>query len=90
VELADRNAIYTDPRHPYTQALIAAVPIPDPKAERGKLHPGLMGDLPSPLDSRAQLSFLKSKVIDDPNAEQYQPQLIEVTPGHFVAEHDPR
>jgi oligopeptide/dipeptide ABC transporter ATP-binding protein len=90
VELADRNAIYTDPRHPYTQALIAAVPIPDPKAERGKLHPGLMGDLPSPLDSRAQLSFLKSKVIDDPNAEQYRPRLIEVTTGHFVAEHDPR
>jgi peptide/nickel transport system ATP-binding protein len=89
VELADRNAIYSDPRHPYTQALIAAVPIPDPKAERAKAHPGLMGDLPSPLDSRAQLSFLKSKVIDDPNAEQYRPKLIEVTTGHFVAEHDP-
>jgi oligopeptide/dipeptide ABC transporter ATP-binding protein len=90
VEIADRNAIYGDPRHPYTQALIAAVPIPDPKAERAKLHPGLTGDLPSPLDSRAQLSFLKSKVIDDPDAEQYRPQLIEVTPGHFVAEFDPR
>jgi oligopeptide/dipeptide ABC transporter ATP-binding protein len=90
VEIADRNAIYGDPRHPYTQALIAAVPIPDPKAERAKLHPGLMGELPSPLDSRAQLSFLKSKVIDDPDAEQYRPQLIEVTPGHFVAEFDPR
>jgi oligopeptide/dipeptide ABC transporter ATP-binding protein len=90
VELADRNAIYDDPRHPYTKALIAAVPIPDPKAERAKTHPNLMGDLPSPLDSRAQLSFLKSKAIDDPDAEQYRPQLIEVAPGHFVAEHDPR
>ncbi|HEY5338399.1 MAG TPA: ABC transporter ATP-binding protein [Rhizomicrobium sp.] len=88
VELADRNAIYEDPRHPYTQALIAAVPIPDPKAERAKLHPALAGDLPSPLDSRAQLSFLKSKMIDDPDAEQYRPKLIEVTTGHFVAEHD--
>jgi oligopeptide/dipeptide ABC transporter ATP-binding protein len=90
VELADRNAIYDSPRHPYTQALIAAVPIPDPKAERSKTHPNLIGDLPSPLDSRAQLSFLKSKAIDDPDAEQYRPQLIEVAPGHFVAEHDPR
>ncbi len=88
VELADRNSIYEDPRHPYTKALISAVPVPDPKAERGKPHPALMSDLPSPLDSRAQLSFLKSKVIDDPDAEQYRPQLIEVTTGHFVAEHD--
>ena len=88
VELADRNAIYEDPRHPYTKALIESVPIPDPKAERSKSRPALMGDLPSPLDSRAQLSFLKSRIIDDPDAEQYRPQLIEVTTGHFVAEHD--
>ena len=36
VELADRDAIYDDPRHPYTKALISAVPVPDPKRERGK------------------------------------------------------
>ncbi len=48
----------------------------------------LTGDLPSPLDSRAQLTFLKSKRIDDPNAVQYRPKLIEVAPGHLVAEHD--
>jgi hypothetical protein len=45
-------------------------------------------DLPSPLDRRAQLTFLKSRRIEDPDAEQYRPQLIEVVPGHFVAEHD--
>jgi hypothetical protein len=49
----------------------------------------LPADLPSPLDSRAQLSFLKSKMIDDPDAVQYRPLLLEVAPGHFVAEHDP-
>jgi hypothetical protein len=49
----------------------------------------LTGDLPSPLDPRSQLTFLKSKLIDDPYAEQYAPKLIEVTKGHFVAEHDP-
>ncbi len=88
VELADREAIYTDARHPYTKALIAAVPIPDPKLERAKNRAHLTGDLPSPLDTRAQLAFLKSKVIDDRDAEQYRPKLIEVAPGHLVAEHD--
>jgi oligopeptide/dipeptide ABC transporter ATP-binding protein len=89
VELADRETIYRDPRHPYTRALISAVPIPDPRVERTKVRAKLSGDLPSPLDSRAQLTFLKSKLIDDPDAEQYRPRLIEVAPGHFVAEHDP-
>jgi peptide/nickel transport system ATP-binding protein len=88
VEFADRDEIYKDARHPYTKALISAVPIPDPKIERNKKHIRLEGDLPSPLDSRAQLNFLKSRLIDDPNAEQYRPKLIEVTPGHLVAEHD--
>ena len=90
VELADRNSIYEDPRHPYTKALIAAVPVPDPKIERAKTYPARLGELPSPLDSRAQLSFLRSKLIDDPDAEQYRPQLIEVATGHFVAEFDGR
>ena len=89
VELADREAIYEDPLHPYTRGLISAVPLPDPKLEREKPRAKLQGDLPSPLDSRASLTFLKSKLIDDPDAEQYVPQLIEAKPGHFVAEHDP-
>jgi peptide/nickel transport system ATP-binding protein len=88
VEMADREAIYTDARHPYTKALIAAVPVPDPKLEREKIRAILSADLPSPLDSRAQLTFLKSKLIDDPDAAQYRPKLIEVSPGHLVAEHD--
>jgi oligopeptide/dipeptide ABC transporter ATP-binding protein len=89
VEFADRETIYKDARHPYTKALISAVPIPDPKAERAKKRVRLSGDLPSPLDPRAQLAFLKSKLADDFDAEQYRPKLIEVAPGHLVAEHDP-
>ena len=88
VELTGRNAIYDDPRHPYTQALISAVPMPDPESERARERVKLVGDLPSPMDTRAPLRFLKSRIVDDPDAEQYQPQLIEVTPGHLVAEHD--
>ena len=88
VELADSAAIYTDARHPYTRALLDAIPTPDPRVERAKVRAALPIDLPSPLDSRAPLSFLKSRMIDDADAEQYRPALLEVAPGHLVAEHD--
>ncbi|MEM1139094.1 MAG: ABC transporter ATP-binding protein [Pseudomonadota bacterium] len=94
VELADRDQIYDDPRHPYTQTLISAVPIPDPVKERAKVRLKLPGELPSPLDPQAGLYFMPSKRVDLPDPppasfEPYQPRLEEVTPGHFVAEHDP-
>ena len=89
VELADRDQIYTDARHPYTKALISAVPVPDPEVEKSRERLKLDGELPSPMDTRAQLRFMKSKIVDDPDVEQYRPQLIEVSPGHWVAEHDP-
>ncbi len=88
VETAAADDLYRDPRHPYTRALLSAVPTPDPKVERARKRTLLTGDLPSPLDSRAPLAFLKSRRIDDPQAEQYRPKLIEVGPGHLVAEHD--
>ena len=88
VELATADDLYSGARHPYTRALLAAAPIPDPVAARERVRVRLAGDLPSPLDSRAGLRFLKSKLIDDPDAEQYRPRLQEVAPGHYVAEHD--
>ncbi len=88
VEAAPADDLYSDPRHPYTRALLSAVPTPDPKRERARKRTLLTGDLPSPLDSHAPLAFLKSKCVDDPQAEQYRPRLVEVAPGHFVAEHD--
>lgn len=89
VELAGRDAIYEDARHPYTRALISAVPMPDPDSEHARARVKLVGDLPSPMDTRAPLRFLKSKRVDDADAEQYRAELIEVAPGHYVAEHDP-
>lgn len=88
VEMADRDQIYEDARHPYTKALISAVPVPDPTVEKNRKRIKLDGELPSPMDTRAQLRFMRSKLIDDPDAEQYRPRLIEVKPGHWVAEHD--
>lgn len=88
VETADRNSIYLNPRHPYTQALISAAPIPDPELEKARPRVRLEGDLPSPMDPRAQLRFMKSKLVEG-DGPQYRPQLMEVAPGHWVAEHDP-
>jgi oligopeptide/dipeptide ABC transporter ATP-binding protein len=89
VEYGPAEAILRQPLHPYTQALLAAAPTPDPHVAKNKPRVRLVGDLPSPLDSRASLRFLKSKVVDDPDAVQYRPQWLEAAPGHFVAEHDP-
>jgi oligopeptide transport system ATP-binding protein len=50
MELADRDSIYANPKHPYTKALISAVPIPDPEIERTKERIVLTGDLPSPIN----------------------------------------
>jgi oligopeptide/dipeptide ABC transporter ATP-binding protein len=88
VELGSADAIYNDPRHPYTRALLDAVPVPDPDVERARSRTLLIGEVRSPLDTRASLAFMKSRMIDDPDAEQYRPQLLEIVPGHFVAEFD--
>lgn len=85
VELADRDAIYENPIHPYTKSLISAVPIPDPRIERTRQRVRLPGELPSPLDPGAGLRFLPSRRQSDPN---YRPAVTEVAPGHWVAEHD--
>jgi ABC-type microcin C transport system duplicated ATPase subunit YejF len=84
VELAPSASLYADPRHPYTRALLSAVLTPDPRAERAKKRELLTGDLPSPLDEKAQLTFLKSRL----GTPGYRPKLEQVAPGHFVAEHD--
>lgn len=89
VEYGPAEVILRDPRHPYTRALLAAALTPEPKGARNRPRVRLVGDLPSPLDTRASLRFLKSRIIDDPDVVQYRPRWLEIAPGHFVAEHDP-
>ena len=89
VELADRDRIYRAPQHPYTKALLSAAPIPDPGVERTRKRVKLVGEPPSPMDARAALRFLPSRLPVDPNAPILAPELKEIAPGHLVAEFDP-
>jgi oligopeptide/dipeptide ABC transporter ATP-binding protein len=89
MELASREDLFGDPRHPYTRGLLAAAPIPDPARERSRKRVRLTGEPPSPLDLQSGLRFLPSRRSDDPGAPVYVPELVEVTAGHWVAEFDP-
>ncbi len=86
IEQGPSKAVYAAPGHPYTRALLAAAPIPNPASERSRAHVLLQDEPGSALDPRAQLRFLRSRLQEDP---VYMPKLIETSPGHWVAENDP-
>ena len=87
VELTDRDEIYLNPLHPYTQALMSAVPVPDPELEAQQKRIILEGDLPSPASPPQGCNFNTrcSKVMDV--CFEQDPEFVEVKPGHFCACH---
>jgi oligopeptide transport system ATP-binding protein len=87
MELADRDSLYAAPRHPYTQALIAAVPIPDPDKERAKRRIILTGDPPSPLNPPSGCVFRTRCPHATEICSQTVPPLESAGPGHEVACH---
>ena len=87
MESAERSDLFDDPRHPYTKALLSAAPIPDPTTERTRQRVRLSGEPPSPMDPKASLRFLPSRLATQ--GPSYVPKLIEVSQGHLVSEFDP-
>jgi len=87
MELADRNEIYDNPLHPYTKALLSAVPIPDPTLERKRERIILTGDVPSSLRPPRGCVFHTRCPIAIDECRQEIPEWRQVTPGHYVACH---
>jgi oligopeptide transport system ATP-binding protein len=85
VELADRQALYEDPLHPYTRALLSAVPIPDPEVEARREHLVLRGEVPSPLKPPAGCVFHPRCPLAIDRCRTVVPELREVKPGHWAA-----
>jgi oligopeptide transport system ATP-binding protein len=86
-ELAERNELYNNPLHPYSQALLSAVPIPDPEIERKRQRVILTGDVPSPANPPSGCNFHTRCPIMVDICKEQEPEFREARPDHWVACH---
>ena len=87
VELADSETLFEDPLHPYTQALLSAIPIPDPDVEKSRSRIMLEGSLPDPIGLSQGCLFAGRCPYADEQCSKITPEMKEVRPGHFAACH---
>ena len=87
VEITGRDELYRDPKHPYTRALLSAVPIPDPVVEASRERIILTGDVPSPIDPPKGCSFHPRCPFAMDVCREITPVLKKTTQGHSVACH---
>ena len=87
VELADSDVLYQHPLHPYTKALLSAIPVPDPDIERQRNQIRLEGEVPSPMNPPAGCHFCNRCSYAKEECSCQTPVMREVEPGHFVACH---
>jgi oligopeptide transport system ATP-binding protein len=85
VELADSDELFDHPRHPYTKALLEAVPIPDPELEKRRVHRIMQGEVPSPMNPPSGCVFHPRCPLADDSCKREVPQAREMRPGHWVA-----
>jgi oligopeptide transport system ATP-binding protein len=85
VELAETDELFDNPLHPYTQALLEAVPIPDPEIEQARAHKIIKGEIPSPINPPPGCVFHPRCPIPVNGCKQHVPEFREVKPGHWVA-----
>ncbi len=85
VELALADELYAQPRHPYTQSLLSAIPIPDPDAKKQRIV--LKGDVPSPAQPPSGCHFHPRCFMARENCKSEAPELREISPGHWVSCH---
>ena len=83
VELTSRDELYRKPMHPYTQALMSAIPVPNPRLKRQRIV--LKGDVPSPLNPPKGCRFHPRCPVAIEKCSQEEPEFLEVSPDHFVA-----
>ena len=87
VELTDSNDLYESPAHPYTQALLSAIPIADPKASRERERIILEGDVPSPINPPSGCHFRTRCKYAMKVCEEVEPEMAEIAPGHMCSCH---